>query len=225
MSTRRRFLRSAVVGGAWAACGRLGLPPVAADEVQVQPDMVRSQPEIEPLVRLLEDTPRERLLEEVAERVRRGMTYRELLAALLLAGVRNVQPRPSVGFKFHAVLVVKSLHLTSHGLAGNRTLAAAVLGARLLQGARRRSDVQRGRLDDAAGRRSGCPRRPRPRPRSSPGDGRLGRGGGRRRRRRPGSRGRPNETLRAVLSATVPATSARSATRRSSWPTCIARSK
>ena len=31
----------------------------------------------------------------------------------LLAGVRNVQPRPSVGHKFHAVLVVNSAHLAS----------------------------------------------------------------------------------------------------------------
>ena len=31
----------------------------------------------------------------------------------MLAGVRNVQPRPSVGFKFHAVLVVNSAHLAS----------------------------------------------------------------------------------------------------------------
>jgi hypothetical protein len=35
-----------------------------------------------------------------------------VLAALLLAGVRNIQPRP-VGFKFHAVLVVNSAHLAS----------------------------------------------------------------------------------------------------------------
>ena len=52
------------------------------------------------------------LLEEVAARIKRGLSYRELLAALLLAGVRNVQPRP-VGFKFHAVLVVNSAHLAS----------------------------------------------------------------------------------------------------------------
>jgi hypothetical protein len=41
------------------------------------------------------------------------LRYQEVLAALLLAGVRNVQPRPSVGFKFHAVLVVNSAHLAS----------------------------------------------------------------------------------------------------------------
>jgi hypothetical protein len=61
---------------------------------------------------MLEDTPRERLLEDVAARIKRGLKYRELLAALLLAGVRNIQPRP-VGFKFHAVLVVNSAHLAS----------------------------------------------------------------------------------------------------------------
>ena len=49
----------------------------------------------------------------VAARVRKGTAYRDVLAALLLAGVRNVQPRPSVGHKFHAVLVVNSAHLAS----------------------------------------------------------------------------------------------------------------
>ena len=74
--------------------------------------MVRFLPEIEPLVRLLEDTPRERLLEEVGSRIKKGTTYREVLTAVLLAGIRNIQPRP-VGFKFHAVLVVNSAHLAS----------------------------------------------------------------------------------------------------------------
>jgi hypothetical protein len=74
---------------------------------------VRLQPEIEPLVRLIEKTPRNKLLEEVADRIHKGLSYRELLAALLLAGVKNVEPRPSVGFKFHAVLVVNAAHLAS----------------------------------------------------------------------------------------------------------------
>src|SRR5439155_8708951 len=86
--------------------------PVSAAEAKLEPDIVRFDPEIEPLVRFLEDTPRERVLEEVAARIRRGLSYRDVLAALLLAGVRNIQPRP-VGFKFHAVLVVNSAHLAS----------------------------------------------------------------------------------------------------------------
>src|SRR5207253_6623969 len=88
------------------------LPRLAAAEAALAGKTVQFRPEIEPLVRLLEETPRERLLEEVGARVRHGLTYRELLAALLLAGVRNIQPRP-VGFKFHAVLVVNSAHMAS----------------------------------------------------------------------------------------------------------------
>jgi hypothetical protein len=89
------------------------LPRVSAAEAQGDPKVVRLHPEIEGTVRLLEETPREKLLEEVAARIRRGLSYREVLAALQLAGVRNVQPRPSVGFKFHSVLVVNSAHLAS----------------------------------------------------------------------------------------------------------------
>src|SRR6516165_1173545 len=118
-ATRRSFLQTAATSGALLGLGDLSflsrLGPVSAAEARLDPKLVRLQPDIEPLVRLLEDSPRERLLEEVAARLRRGLTYREVLAALLLAGVRNVQPRPHVGFKFHAVLVVNSAHLTSLG--------------------------------------------------------------------------------------------------------------
>src|SRR5262245_56348968 len=113
---RRSFLKATSGAAALAGLGDLGflaqLRPVAAAEGKVAPEMVRLHPEIEPLVRMLEDTPRERVLEEVGARLKHGMSYRELLAALLLAGVRNIQPRP-VGFKFHAVLVVNSAHLAS----------------------------------------------------------------------------------------------------------------
>jgi len=112
---RRDFLRLSG-GSSLLALGGAGLlanlPPVHAADVQLEPRRVQLRPEIEPLVRFIEDTPRDRLLEEVAARIRRGLTYRELLTALMLAGVRNVQPRP-VGFKFHAVLVIHSAHLAS----------------------------------------------------------------------------------------------------------------
>jgi len=116
-STRREFLRSAATGSALLGLGDLSflsrLRPVSAAEARLDSRVVRLHPEIEPLVRLLEETPRERLLEEVGLRIRKGLSYRELLAALPLAGVRNVEPRPNVGFKFHAVLVVNSAHLAS----------------------------------------------------------------------------------------------------------------
>ena len=113
---RRTFLKTTAGVSALAGLGDLGflsqLQPVSAAEAKLEPRLVRLHPEIEPLVRLLEDTPRERVLEEVASRIKRGTPYREVLAAVLLAGVRNIQPRP-VGFKFHAVLVINSAHLAS----------------------------------------------------------------------------------------------------------------
>ncbi len=113
---RRYFLTSATRVGVLAGLGDFAflanLPNVSAAEAKLPARLVQLQPEIEPLVRLLEETPRERVLEEFAAKIKRGTSYREVLAALLLAGVRNIQPRP-VGFKFHAVLVVNSAHLAS----------------------------------------------------------------------------------------------------------------
>ncbi len=116
-TNRRRFLQRAAAGGAFFGLGDLAfmskLPPVSAAETKLKPNMVQLHSEIEPLVQLLEKTPRNQLLERVARKIRKGTSYREVLAALLLAGVRNIEPRPSVGFKFHAVLVVNSAHLAS----------------------------------------------------------------------------------------------------------------
>ncbi len=114
--TRRDFVARSLQTSAVAAIGDLaflrGLPAVAADEAQVTPRTAQFSPEIEPLVRLIEDTPRDRIIETVAAQVGRGVTYEHLLSAVFLAGVRGIQPRP-VGFKFHAVLVVNSAHLAS----------------------------------------------------------------------------------------------------------------
>jgi hypothetical protein len=116
MIHRRSFLKATGSAGVLTALDNFGflsgLPSVTAAEAAIDPRMVRFHPEIEALVRLLEDTSRERVLEEVAARIQHGLSYPELLEALLLAGVRNIQPRP-VGFKFHAVLVINSAHLAS----------------------------------------------------------------------------------------------------------------
>jgi hypothetical protein len=116
-NTRRSFLQRGAAAGAIAGLGDLGflgkLAPVSAAESQFDAGSLRLHPEVEPVVRLIEDTPRNKLLEEVAARIRGGLSYRELLAGLLVAGVKNIEPRPEVGFKFHAVLVVNSAHLAS----------------------------------------------------------------------------------------------------------------
>ncbi len=106
MIARRDFLRGTVSGA--ALLGIRGLPAVSASEARLLPP----DSSLDPLVRLVEETPRDRLLEEIGARIRKGLSYRETLGALLLAGVRNVQPRP-VGFKFHAVLAIHSAHQAS----------------------------------------------------------------------------------------------------------------
>ena len=206
-------------GAALAGLGDLGflsgLRPVSADEAKLDPKVVRLQPEIEPLVRLLEDTPRDRLLEEVAGRIKKGPSYQEVLAALLLAGVRNIQPRPNVGFKFHAVLVVNSAHLASLGSP----------------------DTDRW-LPIFWASTTSRTRRPRT---SRKGTGRWARSTRRPCRRRAGreafiaamdrwdeaaadaaiaglARTAGSNEIYELISATAPATSATSATRRSTWP-------
>jgi hypothetical protein len=116
-TTRRSFLRTSATAGALAGLGDLGflsrLNPVSAAETKLDAKHVQLDASIEPVVRMIEETPRNRLLEVVAGEVKRGLSYREVLAGLMLAGVKNIEPRPSVGFKFHAVLVVNSAHLAS----------------------------------------------------------------------------------------------------------------
>jgi hypothetical protein len=114
---RRDFLRhvgAGMLGG--AAVGSLGsfaplgsLASLRAQDAKVSPELVRLEPEIEPVVKWIEETPREKILEKAADELRAGLPYRHLLAGLFLAGIRNIQPRP-VGFKFHAVMVVESAH-------------------------------------------------------------------------------------------------------------------
>ena len=116
LQNRRQFLRSSTAGATALGLGELPflqkLSALQANEVMLPSNSVEFRPEIEPLVRLVEETPRDRLLEEIAGKIKGGSSYQEILSALLLAGVRNIQPRP-VGFKFHAVLVVNSAHIAS----------------------------------------------------------------------------------------------------------------
>src|SRR5947209_15261609 len=117
MKPNRRQVLESAIGSGIAFGGGLAflskLPHVSAADAQLQPSDLSPDNGIAPTVRLLEQTPSDRLIEEVADRVKKGLGYRELLAALMLAGVRNIQPRPQVGFKFHAVLVINSAHLAS----------------------------------------------------------------------------------------------------------------
>ena len=79
--------------------------------------LARAAPaDIYDLLDLLEETPRSQIIERVVARVHSGASYEDLLAALTLATVRNVQPYPDVGFKYHAVMVLQSIHFTGLGV-------------------------------------------------------------------------------------------------------------
>ncbi len=122
---RRRFLQSASALGLGAGLGgwqSLGtITPAHAADLKVGPDAVRFRPEIEPVVRWIEETPREHALEVAITQLKNGLSYRDLLAGLFLAGVRNIKPHP-VGFKFHAVMVINSAHLLGQTAAVNERL-------------------------------------------------------------------------------------------------------
>lgn len=113
--SRRDFLRRSgssllavpVAGGLLAR-----VVPALAAEAKLDPERVRFRPDIEPVVRWIEETPRSQVLDRAADELRLGLPYRDLLAGLFLAGIRNIKPRP-VGFKFHTVMVINSAHQLS----------------------------------------------------------------------------------------------------------------
>jgi len=111
---RRQFLQAASALGLGAGLGPWdslsAITPATADEAKVGPEMVRYRPEIEPVVRWIEETPRAQVFEKAVAQLKDGLSYRSLLAGLFLAGIRNIKPRP-VGFKFHAVMAINSAHL------------------------------------------------------------------------------------------------------------------
>ena len=71
------------------------------------------------LFNLLEDSPRELIPRELVRLIRKGLRYEDLLSALALAAVRNVQPYPDVGFKYHSVMMLRSVHLTTQHLSSS----------------------------------------------------------------------------------------------------------
>src|SRR5690349_13803731 len=90
--TTRRFFLTATGGAALGAgewAGLLPLSPAGADEATVTPDLVRFGPELEPVVRLIEETPRAGCPAMMIGQLRKGLPYRNFLAALFLANLRT----------------------------------------------------------------------------------------------------------------------------------------
>ena len=99
---RRTFLCATGSAAALSLSGRLGL--------------AQTLPEVGALHRLVEETPHERVAAELAGLIRAGLDHRRTLTALAVATSRRVQPFPYVGFKYHTVLALQSVHLTALNL-------------------------------------------------------------------------------------------------------------
>src|SRR5262245_21877510 len=91
--SRRHFLQAAATAGAALGLGEwAGLAPISpatAADAKVTPDLIQFTPDIEPIVRLIEETPRAKCPAMMIEQLRAGVPYRQFLAAMFLAGLRN----------------------------------------------------------------------------------------------------------------------------------------
>src|SRR5438094_22534 len=110
-TTRRRFLQTATSAAA------LGLADLAAfrdlavlgAEQPPVPERIQFSPDLEPLVRLIEETPRAKCVPVLVERLRRGLPYRQFLSAVFLTAIRKQNSH-------HAVFMIYSAHQVSQDL-------------------------------------------------------------------------------------------------------------
>lgn len=79
-----------------ALCG------LAAFGAEPLPEKIRFGPDLEPIVRLIEETPREQCVPVFVDELRRGLPYRRFLAASLFASIRRTHSHHEV-YKIHAV--------------------------------------------------------------------------------------------------------------------------
>ena len=151
-NTRRDFLKTTAATGTILGLGDLaflkGLNPVSAAETKLNPSTVRLNADIEPVVRLIEDTPKNQLLEVMAEKIRKGLTYREVLAGLLVGGSQERGTSAFGGVQISCGACGELGALGELGFPGGAPLAADFLGLGLLQNRRGPRCRGAGRLDD-----------------------------------------------------------------------------
>src|SRR5579871_5596647 len=108
-ATRRWFLKT------MAGTASVGLADVTtlgglrafADEKTVPvPGTVRFGPDLEPIVRLIEDTPRSECVRVLIEQLQKGLPYRRLLAGIFFSGIRRLN-------SYHDVYKIQPVHQMS----------------------------------------------------------------------------------------------------------------
>ena len=113
-SNRRNFLKSSL--GGLSSVAVVGLAPEFSPETGPRHlsarDLVELEADVQPLVRLIERTPRTKCIGVVANEIQRGTSYRTLMAALFLAGITNIKSA-NTGGPLHAVFVMHSAHQMS----------------------------------------------------------------------------------------------------------------
>lgn len=95
------------------------------------------------LVRLLIDTPRDSLLDALALRIHAGLQPRQLLGALAVASCREVSPFPNVGFKYHAVMMLRSVEQSVAAMSRDRAWLSLLWTADYFKAAAAQEDRSR----------------------------------------------------------------------------------
>lgn len=106
LTTRRRFLQTTAGTASLCLVDGPMLRGLAAFGAEPPPEKVRFGSDLEPVIRLMEETPREECVRVFVEELRRGLPYRRFLAASLFAGIRKA-------FSHHEVYKIHSLHQVS----------------------------------------------------------------------------------------------------------------
>ncbi|HMF12580.1 MAG TPA: hypothetical protein VKE94_09750 [Gemmataceae bacterium] len=99
---RRQFLQRTAGAVSLGLAGVPSLGGLSAFAGEPPPKKVPFGPDIEPIVRLIEETPRERCVDVFVDQLRGGLPYRRFLAAVFFACVRRAYSHHEV-YKIHAV--------------------------------------------------------------------------------------------------------------------------
>jgi hypothetical protein len=98
----RQFLQRAAGTASVGLAGVPSLGGLSAFADEQPPVKVRFGKDIEPIIRLIEETPRAKCVEVFVKQLRDGLPYRRLLAAAFFAGIRKEYSHHEV-YKIHAV--------------------------------------------------------------------------------------------------------------------------
>ena len=108
-SNRRGFLATSAAAAAVPLLPDLGflaqVSRAAATDTRIDPNQVRHSPSIGQLIKLIQTTPRDKCVPVFIEQLQAGLSYQDLLSALLLATIEHGDP--------HQVLGVYSAHRVS----------------------------------------------------------------------------------------------------------------